>query len=90
MPDKIVKKINFSSPGIYHIRVLGKVCSEIWEYFDVETEQVTEDKKEQVITSLKIHVRDQAELSGLIATIYSWHLVLLSVQVEESYEDTVP
>ena len=82
MADNIIDEITFSNPGIYRIRVLGKVCHEIWEYFEGETELVTVDKKGQIITSLKIHVRDQAELSGLINTLYNWQLVLLSVKMD--------
>lgn len=87
MTDKILHDIAFSNPGVYHIQVLGKVNHEIWEYFEGETEQVIADNKGQVITSLKIHVRDQAELSGIINTLYNWQLVLISVKIDGISEE---
>ena len=88
MADKIIDKISFSSPGIYRIEVLGKIGQDLRENFEIETEQVKVDEKGKVITSLKIHVRDQAELSGLICTLYNWQLVLISVQIDGQTEET--
>jgi len=87
MTKKILDKIKFSNPGIYHIQVLGNVSDEIWDNFEGETEQVKEDDKGQVTTLLKIYVRDQAELSGLIHMLYDWQLVLLSVKMEGHIEN---
>lgn len=82
MNDKINKGVSFSNSGTYHIRVLGNVCQELWDYFDGETEQVEEDNNGQITTSLRMHVRDQTELSGLIRMLYDWHLVILAVIIE--------
>ena len=65
---------------------MGKVSHEIWYYFNGETEQIKEING-QVITSLKIHVRDQAELAGLIKMLYDWQHVLLMVKIEGQDEE---
>lgn len=82
MSDTQHKQINFSDPGIYHIRVQGNVRQELWDYFEGETGQIKKDESGQVITTLKIQVHDQAELSGLINLLYDWRLVLLSVKMD--------
>ena len=86
MKDKSLSDIKFSGPGTYHIRVMGEVDHEIWDYFSGEMEQ-KKDQKGQLTTSLKIHVQDQAELSGLIKLLYEWQLVLLLVKREMQDEE---
>ena len=83
-------EIKFSNPGNYLIKVLGNVRSELLEHFEGEIVQVSEDENGKLISSLKINVRDQAELSGLINMLYEWRLVLLFVEMEGLVEDTFP
>lgn len=80
-------EIKFSGPGIYHIKVIGEVSDEIWDYFTGETKQVR-NIDGQMITSLKIHVRDQSELAGLIKLLYDWRVVLVLVKMEGQFEAT--
>lgn len=82
MSDKIANEITFSKPGVYHIQVLGEICGDLRENFEIETEQVIVDKNGKIVTTLKIQVRDQAELSGLINTLYNRKLILLSIKIE--------
>ncbi len=82
MNDKMMNEINISSPGIYQIQVLGEVCREIWEHFEGETEQIKKDKNGQLISFIKVHVHDQAELSGIIKLLYDWNHVLIKVRRE--------
>ena len=87
MKDKSPREIKFSGPGIYQIQVIGAVSQEIWNCFDGETEQI-EEVDGQVISSLKIHVRDQAELAGSIKLLYEWQHILLLVKIERQNEKT--
>ena len=82
MANTLDKEIKFSQPGIYHIQVLGIVPKEFWDYFEGETYQVSADINGKVMTSLKIPVRDQTELSGLINMLYDWRLILLSIKMD--------
>lgn len=86
MKDKSPGEIKFSGPGTYHIQVMGKVSNEIWNNFNGEAELIKETNG-QVITSLKIHVRDQAELAGLIKMLYDWQHVLLMIKIEGRDEE---
>ena len=87
MKDKNANEIKFSGPGIYQIQVIGEVSQEIWNYFEGETEQIKKVDG-QVISSLKIQVRDQAELAGSIKLLYEWQHVLLLVKIERQDEKT--
>ena len=80
--------LSFSNPGDYRIQVLGKVDEGIWECFEGETEEIGEDTGGRVTTTLSVHVRDQAELSGLINTLNDWRLVLLSIKVNDMTDHT--
>ena len=82
MAQTLNKEIKFSHPGNYQIQVLGSVPPKLWDFFNGETDQVSEDGDGKVTTSLKIYVRDQAELTGLINMLYEWRLVLLSVRMD--------
>ena len=90
MSQTLNPEIKFSNPGIYHIQVLGNVREELWDYFEAEIDLVSGEKNEQVSTSFKIHVRDQAELTGLLNMLYEWRYVLLAVKIEGHIEDTGP
>ena len=87
MKDKSHGEIKFSGPGIYQIQVMGEVSQEIWNCFDGETEQI-EKVEDQVISSMKVRVRDQAELAGLVKLLYDWQHVLLLVKIERQEEKT--
>ena len=80
MAHTLDKELKYSQPGIYHIQIIGSVPPELWDYFEGETDLVSTDKNGNITTSLKMHVRDQAELAGLINMLYEWRLILLSVK----------
>ncbi len=81
MPATVRQDVKFSHPGIYSIKVLGGVKSELWDYFEGETKEVLSDESGTVITTLTLKVKDQAELSGILQVLYRWRLVLLSVKM---------
>jgi hypothetical protein len=75
----------FDRPGTYRIRVLG-VLDEKWagrigglQIMPGDTQKQTEP-----VTELLSRVRDQAELSGILETIYELHLTLVSVELLEA------
>ena len=88
MAHTLDNDIKFSQPGIYQIQVLGNVPPGLWDFFDGETDCISIDKNGKVTTTLKMHVRDQAELSGLINMLYDWRLVLLYVKMEGLINNT--
>lgn len=83
MADILLNTSHFINPGLYRIQVQGKVRQELWDYFEGETALISCDLDGQVTTDLKIRVRDQAELIGLINMLYNWQHDLLSVHLEK-------
>ena len=75
------KRFAFDRPGNYRIRVLG-LLDESWSE-KLGGLRITasslKDQKEPV-TELVGKVRDQAELAGLLNSLYEFHQTLLSVE----------
>jgi dTDP-4-dehydrorhamnose 3,5-epimerase-like enzyme len=74
------KKFEFDRPGNYRIRVQGfldKKWSERLGGFHITTSKTGDQKS---VTVLKGQVSDQAELVGVLSTLYQRHLTLLSVE----------
>ncbi|GAB2487499.1 hypothetical protein GCM10027164_16130 [Algoriphagus taiwanensis] len=76
----------FSYPGLYSIRVSGKIQKDLLEYFQgIEKSVVEVNDTGNSITHLAINIRDQAELIGLLNMLYEWQHVLISVKLGENY-----
>ena len=75
------KRFAFDRPGNYRIRVLG-LLDESWSErlggLRI-TASILKDQ-EGSVTELCGKVRDQAELAGLLNSLYELHLTLLSVK----------
>ena len=74
------KNYSFARPGNYRIRVQGfldKKWSERLGGLRITTSKTGDDKS---VTVLEGQVRDQAELAGVLSTLYQRHLTLLSVE----------
>jgi len=81
------KTFPFNRPGNYRIRVLG-FLDESWSE-RLGGLRITADSQtnpEGPVTELVGKVRDQAELSGLLNTLYEFHLTLLAVEFLEDDE----
>ena len=70
----------FTRPGNYHIRVQGYL-DESWSE-RLAGLAITSGKRvdQKPVTALFGQVRDQAELAGVLNTLYELHLTLLSVE----------
>ena len=77
--DNIKSRFSFSKPAIYQIRVLGKVPSSYSErLFGMDLSY--RNTKSGVETTLIGKMSDQAQLSGLLNTLYELHMSVLSVE----------
>jgi hypothetical protein len=77
---KSKKSFAFNRPGEYRIRVLG-FLDERWSERLGGLRITTNSLKDQEpVTVLVGQIRDQAELSGVLNTLYEHHLTLLSVE----------
>jgi hypothetical protein len=81
------KRFAFDRPGIYRVRVLGSL-DESWSErlggLRIETSSLKD--QEGPVTELVGKVRDQAELAGILNTLYESHLTLVSVSMLEGGE----
>lgn len=70
----------FTRPGSYHIRVQGYL-DESWSE-RLAGLAITSGKRgdKKPVTTLSGQVRDQAELAGVLNTLYEMHVTLLSVE----------
>ena len=74
------KNYSFARPGNYRIRVQGfldKKWSERLGGLRITTSKTGDQKS---VTVIEGQVRDQAELAGVLSTLYQRHLTLLSVE----------
>jgi len=78
---KSMKSFPFDNPGNYRIRVLGSLDESLAEKLGgLRITAGSLKDQEGPFTELVGKVRDQAELSGILETVYEMHLTLLSVE----------
>ena len=77
--DNLKSTFSFSKPAIYQIRVLGKVPSSSSEKLS-GMELSYKNKQSGVVTTLIGKMSDQAQLSGLLNSLYELHMSVLSVE----------
>ena len=75
------KSFPFNRPGNYRIHVLGSL-DESWSerLGGLRITACSQKDQEGLVTELFGKVRDQAELCGLLNSLYDLHLTLLSVK----------
>ena len=78
------KRFPFQRPGTYRIRVIGEF-DQTWSdrlgNFSILPNR--NHDKEDSVTELLGQVRDQAELSGVLETLYDLHMTILLVEHQD-------
>ena len=74
------KSVFFNRPGKYHIRVHGFLDKSWSERLGGLRITTSSPKGQGSVTELDGQMRDQAELAGVLNTLYELHLSLLSVE----------
>ena len=74
------KPLKIWAPATYHIEVDGEVGKSWPEHFGNMRTTTQRRKDNSIVTILVGRVRDQAELSGLLNSLYDCHLPILSVK----------
>ncbi|MGI9536454.1 MAG: hypothetical protein ACR2PB_05250 [Desulfocapsaceae bacterium] len=78
------KEFPFQRPGTYRIRVIGEIdqnWSDRLGGFSILPDR--NQDKEDSVTELLGQVRDQAELSGVLETLYDLHMTILLVEHQD-------
>ena len=70
----------FDNPAIYRIRVLGWIREDWSERLGGMTIEVVKSEGGSPVTTLTGELRDQAALAGVLETLYSLHLPMLSLE----------
>ncbi|MBW1790166.1 MAG: hypothetical protein JRK53_26735 [Deltaproteobacteria bacterium] len=76
----IRKTVNFSATGNYRVEVQGHLRPDWSDRFGAMRIVLPPSEADCTVTVLQGHVCDQAELAGILNTLYELHLPLLSVQ----------
>jgi hypothetical protein len=71
---------SFESPGKYLIRIHGDLGPEWQDRMGGMRITVSMGKGKSAVTTLVGRIRDQAELAGVLSTLYELHLTILSVE----------
>ncbi len=79
-----VHRYGFSTPGRYRILVQGLLSQNWSDRFGAMDVLTRSAEVSSDMTVLQGYVSDQAELSGILNTLYELHLPLLSVQYLDS------
>lgn len=74
--------VEFSTPGIYCIRIQGRLQPS-WLQRLGDIRMVVESEGDIVVTVLQGQVQDQAELAGILSTLHDLHLPLLSLKRQD-------
>lgn len=80
------KHLKIYMPATYHIEVEGEIRKSRFDRFGA-MRITTQTRKDNSIVSLLVgRVRDQAELSGVLNSLYDNHLPILSVKILDDEE----
>ena len=82
------KSFPFDRPGNYRIRVIGSLDEHWSERLGGLRITTSSLKDQEPVTVLVGQIRDQAELSGVLNTLYEFHSTLLSVECLNSDWET--
>lgn len=88
LPDSKSHNGKFCHPAIYQIRVEGVLGGDFWEIFVGNSELVDQDNEENCNTKITVRITDQAQLNGMLNTLYDWHFTLLSLERLEKENET--
>lgn len=76
-------QVKFDSPVYYHITLQGKLNTDLPELINAEEYQQLYNREKR-ITSLKVYVKDQAQLSGILNAIYDMQCTILRVECDNN------
>ena len=75
------KKLNLWTSATYRIQVQGEVSDSLHHSFSESRITSFQTEEQSTVTTLVVRMRDQAELAGLLNSLYELHLPIISVQI---------
>jgi len=73
--------LKISAPATYRIEVEGAVSESLLGAFENIHTTTHQRSDHSIVTILVVRVMDQAEFSGLLNTLYDWHLPIRAVKL---------
>jgi hypothetical protein len=80
MNSRTGKDLKLWTPATYSIKVQGYLDENRSDFLGGMTITATSQEDKGVVTTLVGRIRDQAELAGVLNTLYELHLPILSVE----------
>ena len=77
----IVKDFKFEKPGTYCIRVKGHLKQGSSDFLGGMSITTSKEEGQTPVTTLIGRLKDQAELMGVLNSLYEFHMPLLSVEM---------
>jgi len=81
------KNLSFGGEALYEIQAIGSsvvIPNDLLGGMNLELTQISENKHKYTLSGM---LRDQAELAGVLNTIYEMHMVVLSVNRLDADQD---
>ncbi|MGB3097086.1 MAG: hypothetical protein WBB46_10200 [Candidatus Deferrimicrobiaceae bacterium] len=75
------KHFSLEAPGQYRIRVQGRLDADLSDRLAGMHIQTTSEAGAGTVSALEGGVRDQAELVGVLNSLYELHLPILSLEI---------
>ena len=87
-PNKALSEFSFQKPAVYKIKVKGEISGSLTGRFGGLQINVDRAKDKDPVTVLIGQINDQSALSGILTTLYDFHLPIISVNMlENSHSD---
>jgi len=81
-------RLSFAGPATYQILVLGELAANWSDRLAGMSLSIQKGEKGQLQTCLKGKIRDQAELNGVLETLYGLHLSIIKVEQTEDNSES--
>jgi len=82
-PQKSKTKFSFTKPAVYKIRVLGDISKNWSDKMGGMQINIERSSNLEPVSALVGQINDQSALSGILNTLYEYHLTILSVKMLE-------
>jgi hypothetical protein len=79
--ERAGQKFNFKKPAVYKIKVQGEISGSLTDRFGGLQITVDRSKGKDPVTVLIGQINDQSALSGVLTTLYDFHLPIISVSM---------
>ena len=81
MSEKDTKEFSFQKPAVYKIVVHGKLNEKWSERLGGMQINISQSQEQTPVSVLIGQINDQSALSGVLNTLYEYHVIIISVNM---------